>query len=187
MIWRMFQFQMSRRDPLFLEWIQNLCHRTTAGLEFVKVVLLSSARWKKKKSWWLGRMYFGRPVVFACRRAVGQICGGDVIRMFGLAGIMSCVPAAALLRSAQLPLDPLLPPPSSHKHGSRSVFKRSPNIPLTGSMLWTSAGSVPADNKPDEAFFSFFSFLKISPKQPAVAVEMQEACAGHNRGCKLWA
>lgn len=36
-------------------------------------------------------MHFGQPVVFACRRAVSQICAGDVMRMFGLAGIMCYV------------------------------------------------------------------------------------------------
>lgn len=58
-------------------------------------------------------MYFGRPVVFACRGAVGQICAGDVMRMFGLARIMCCVATAALLCTAAPRSHH--PPPSFHK------------------------------------------------------------------------
>lgn len=78
------------------------------------IVFVQSACWK---CWWVGKMHFGQPVVFACRRAVSQICAGDVMRMFGLAGIMCYVLTALWLFPKPLTPDPWPhhPPPSLHK------------------------------------------------------------------------
>lgn len=54
-------------------------------------------------------MHFGRHEVFAWRRTVGQVCDGDVMRMFALAGIMCFILTAALLTNACQRIFTLLP------------------------------------------------------------------------------